>query len=61
MVCFGKEDTASVRVHYAEAGVKYMLAQLGQSAVWNEVQDFELRMSSFDDELDFDTVYSLLY
>lgn len=61
IVCFGEEDLASFRRIFDELGMKYMLAILSDSPAFEQVVGWELKMSQFEDEHDFDTVYSLLY
>lgn len=61
IVCFGKEDSDSIRGAFDRLGIKYMLAILGQSPELEQIEGWELKMSSFEDEVDFDTVCSLLY
>lgn len=61
VVCFGREDTATITSTYDMLKVKYMVAIIDNSGRFDEITGWELKMSSFEDEYDFDTVVSLLY
>lgn len=61
VACFDIEDLNRVLKIYKDANSKYMTALVGESETWKNLMDWEVRMSTFDDELDFDTIYSLVF
>lgn len=62
IVGFGKSDTERFIVLLKESSQPYMLTVLSQSEElgWVDGLNWELRMSTFEDEQDFDTIVSLL-
>lgn len=62
IIGFGQGDTEHFIKLLKDAGQAYMLTVLSQSEelAWIYALNWELRMSTFEDEQDFDTIVSLL-
>lgn len=62
LVGFGQGDTEHFIKLLKEAGQPYMLTVLSQSEdlQWVNPLGWELKLSTFEDDQDFDTIYSLL-
>lgn len=61
VACFDMEDLDRVLKIYKEANMKHMIALVSEGEDWKNLINWELRMSTFEDELDFDTIYSLVF
>jgi hypothetical protein len=60
VICFGKKDSDHIRKTLEEHGTSYMLTIVGKSVTLDEISGWEMKLSTFEEEHDFDTIYSLL-